>query len=138
MILLDIQWQAELAFLSTFAPFAQIPPEVPNQLTLNVWDFGITQDMTAPWDLTPGPVQPHKPPHEPDHETSPKGNPRNNAATGASAAGARALGAQFVAFYFRAPIKAFFRTRVEYVSRSDLLGNSFADNLPQLYGITAV
>lgn len=42
-------------------------------------------------------------------------NPRNNAATGASAAGVRALSAQLVAFYFRAPVKAFFRTRVEYV-----------------------
>lgn len=40
---------------------------------------------------------------------------RNDAATGASAAGVRALSAQMVAFYFRAPIKAFFRTRVEYV-----------------------
>jgi hypothetical protein len=39
--------------------------------------------------------------------------PRNDAATGASAAGVRALSAQMVAFYFRAPIKAFFRTRVE-------------------------
>lgn len=45
-----------------------------------------------------------------------KRNPRNNAATGASAAGARALSAQFVSFYFRAPVKAFFRTRVEYAS----------------------
>lgn len=50
---------------------------------------------------------------DPDHGTTSRSNPRNNAATGASAAGARALGAQFVAFYFRAPIKAFFRTRVE-------------------------
>ncbi|CAI7611263.1 unnamed protein product [Penicillium viridicatum] len=41
---------------------------------------------------------------------------RNDAATGASAAGVRALSAQMVAFYFRAPIKAFFRTRVEYVA----------------------
>ena len=47
---------------------------------------------------------------------SSKRNPRNNAATGASAAGARALSAQFVSFYFRAPVKAFFRTRVEYAS----------------------
>ncbi|KAK3075550.1 hypothetical protein LTS18_014023, partial [Coniosporium uncinatum] len=38
--------------------------------------------------------------------------PKNNAATGASAAGIRAVSAQLVAFYFRAPIKAFFRTRV--------------------------
>lgn len=41
-------------------------------------------------------------------------NPRNDAATGASAAGVRAVSAQVVAFYFRAPVKAFFRTRVEY------------------------
>lgn len=39
--------------------------------------------------------------------------PRDDVATGASAAGVRALSAQMVAFYFRAPIKAFFRTRVE-------------------------
>lgn len=49
-----------------------------------------------------------------DTEGSPNKKPRNNAATGASAAGVRALSAQLVAFYFRAPIKAFFRTRVEY------------------------
>lgn len=41
---------------------------------------------------------------------------RDDAATGVSAAGVRALSAQMVAFYFRAPIKAFFRTRVEYVN----------------------
>lgn len=71
--------------------------------------------MASLWDSTPGPVQPDIPFPEPDHGTSSRSNPRNNAATGASAAGARALGAQFVSFYFRAPIKAFFRTRVEYV-----------------------
>lgn len=36
-----------------------------------------------------------------------------HATTGASAAGIRALSTQFMAFYFRAPIRAFFRTRVE-------------------------
>jgi len=46
---------------------------------------------------------------------NPRRKPRNDAATGVSAAGVRALSAQMVAFYFRAPIKAFFRTRVEYV-----------------------
>lgn len=45
----------------------------------------------------------------------PDRNPRNNAATAASAASARALSAQLVAFYFRAPAKAFFRTRVDYL-----------------------
>lgn len=39
--------------------------------------------------------------------------PNNAAATGASAAGIRAISAQMIAFYFRAPVKAFFRTRVE-------------------------
>jgi hypothetical protein len=42
-------------------------------------------------------------------------DPRSNAATGASAAGVRAFTAQAVAFYFRAPVKAFFRTRVDYL-----------------------
>lgn len=41
---------------------------------------------------------------------------RSNAATAASAAGVRALSAQMVAFYFRAPAKAFFRTRVDYLA----------------------
>lgn len=42
--------------------------------------------------------------------------PASNAATGASAAGVRALTSQAVAFYFRAPVKAFFRTRVDYLA----------------------
>lgn len=46
-------------------------------------------------------------------DSSTRRNPRSNAATGASAAGVRALSAQLVAFYFRIPVKAFFRTRVE-------------------------
>jgi hypothetical protein len=45
-----------------------------------------------------------------------KKKPKNNAATGASAAGVRAFTAQAVAFYFRAPVKAFFRTRVDYLA----------------------
>jgi hypothetical protein len=47
---------------------------------------------------------------------------RSNAATGASAAGARAFTARAVAFYFRAPpVKAFFRTRVDYLVRETQL-----------------
>ncbi|KAH6844810.1 mitochondrial carrier domain-containing protein [Chaetomium sp. MPI-CAGE-AT-0009] len=42
--------------------------------------------------------------------------PASNAATGASAASVRALTSQAVAFYFRAPVKAFFRTRVDYLA----------------------
>ncbi|PWW74810.1 mitochondrial carrier [Tuber magnatum] len=41
--------------------------------------------------------------------------PQNHLVQGTSAAGARALGAQFIAFYFRAPVKAFFRLRVDYM-----------------------
>ena len=43
-------------------------------------------------------------------------NPRTNAATAATAAGVRAFTAQAIAFYFRAPAKAFFRTRVDYLA----------------------
>lgn len=45
----------------------------------------------------------------------PRQDSKGNAATGASAAGIRAVSSQLIAFYFRAPVKAFFRTRVEYV-----------------------
>ncbi|KAI9845670.1 MAG: hypothetical protein M1837_004644 [Sclerophora amabilis] len=40
---------------------------------------------------------------------------KSNVAPGASAAGIRAVSAQVVAFYFRAPAKAFFRTRIDYM-----------------------
>jgi hypothetical protein len=38
---------------------------------------------------------------------------KTDAATGTKAAGIRAVFAQLVTFYFRAPIKAFFRSRLE-------------------------
>lgn len=50
-------------------------------------------------------------------ESSDESRDNNHAATGASAAGIRALSTQFMAFYFRAPVKAFMRMRVEYVSQ---------------------
>ncbi|KAK5164263.1 uncharacterized protein LTR77_009957 [Saxophila tyrrhenica] len=40
---------------------------------------------------------------------------QENASTGASAATIRALSARMFAFYFRAPVKAFFRARVDYM-----------------------
>ena len=49
-------------------------------------------------------------PHAPSKERL---NTKKNAATGASAASVRAIASQMVAFYFRAPVKAFFPTRVE-------------------------
>lgn len=48
-----------------------------------------------------------------DIPIGPRRDKTSNAATGASAAGVRAVASQTVAFYFRAPVKAFFRTRVE-------------------------
>jgi hypothetical protein len=47
--------------------------------------------------------------------------PSSNAATGASAASVRALTSQAIAFYFRAPVKAFFRTRVDYLAYARVL-----------------
>ncbi|KAH9826583.1 mitochondrial carrier protein [Teratosphaeria destructans] len=47
-----------------------------------------------------------------------RGTPRKrqeNASTGVGAATMRALSARFLAFYFRAPMKAFFRSRVDYM-----------------------
>lgn len=38
---------------------------------------------------------------------------KDNATTGASAASMRAVTARMFAFYFRVPVKAFFRTRIE-------------------------
>ncbi|KAJ8132024.1 hypothetical protein O1611_g1603 [Lasiodiplodia mahajangana] len=70
---------------------------------------------------------------------------RNNAATAASAAGVRALSAQAIAFYFRAPVKAFFRTRVDYLAyarnvhqaQTELLARAVAnDQTSSRFGLT--
>lgn len=59
----------------------------------------------------------HRPSSEafnrPDTKDSPGDKRQNNATTGASAASMRALTARMFAFYFRVPVKAFFRTRIE-------------------------
>ena len=62
---------------------------------------------TGPVPLVPGDL---------DAPALPDKQPRTNAATGASAAGVRAFTSQLVAFYFRAPAKAFFRMRVDYLA----------------------
>lgn len=46
----------------------------------------------------------------------PRKDATTNASNAAQAAGVRAFTAQAVAFYFRAPVKAFFRTRVDYLA----------------------
>ncbi|KAK8029996.1 mitochondrial carrier domain-containing protein [Apiospora rasikravindrae] len=56
----------------------------------------------------------------------PEKQPRNNAATAASAASVRALTSQAIAFYFRAPVKAFFRTRVDYLAYARSVHNAQA------------
>ncbi|CAK7274466.1 hypothetical protein SEPCBS119000_006186 [Sporothrix epigloea] len=55
---------------------------------------------------------------------------RTNAATAASAAGVRALSAQALQFYFRAPVKAFFRTRVDYLAYARFPDGSLAGQTP--------
>ena len=59
--------------------------------------------------------------------------PSSNAATGASAAGVRALASQVLAFYFRAPAKAFFRTRVDYLAYARALQEQQTMLLRQLH-----
>ncbi|KAL0467848.1 mitochondrial carrier [Neurospora intermedia] len=59
--------------------------------------------------------------------------PSSNAATGASAAGVRALASQVLTFYFRAPAKAFFRTRVDYLAYARALQEQQAMLLSQLH-----
>ncbi|KAK4555348.1 hypothetical protein LTR86_007645 [Recurvomyces mirabilis] len=45
----------------------------------------------------------------------PKKKRQENASTGVGAAAMRGISARFFAFYFRAPIRAFFRTRIDYM-----------------------
>lgn len=40
---------------------------------------------------------------------------KDHASTGFSAAAMRALSARFLTFYFRAPVKAFFKPRIDYM-----------------------
>jgi hypothetical protein len=52
---------------------------------------------------------------EAESKRSRRKDKKQDASTGAKAAGIRAISSQLLAFYFRAPVKAFFRSRVEYV-----------------------
>lgn len=55
---------------------------------------------------------------------------KNHAATGASAAGTRAIIAQMVSFYFRAPMKAFFRARVDYMGYARAINPRVKEGAP--------
>lgn len=61
----------------------------------------------------PPPSEVFKRPNTKDAKKDPRDKGKDNATTGASAAGMRALTARMFAFYFRVPVKAFFRTRIE-------------------------
>lgn len=50
-----------------------------------------------------------------DTTTDGPGAKKGSASTGVQAAGVRAIAARAVAFYFRAPVKAFFRGRIDYL-----------------------
>ncbi|KAK4124093.1 mitochondrial carrier, partial [Parathielavia appendiculata] len=75
-----------------------------------------SDEDTLGLNLGAGTLYPGLLPAIPDNTPLPEKAPSSNAATGASAAGVRALTSQAVAFYFRAPVKAFFRTRVDYLA----------------------
>jgi hypothetical protein len=55
---------------------------------------------------------------DPSNDSAPEAPqaPNKAPATGVQAAGMRAVAARMVAFYFRAPVKAFFRGRIDYMS----------------------
>ncbi|KAH3911062.1 hypothetical protein HBI56_001000 [Parastagonospora nodorum] len=62
----------------------------------------------------PAGVSPRSDSHGDGIADSPQ-NPNKAPATGVQAAGMRAVAARMVAFYFRAPVKAFFRGRIDYM-----------------------
>ncbi|KAF8242268.1 mitochondrial carrier [Wilcoxina mikolae CBS 423.85] len=68
---------------------------------------------------------PHPHPH-PNNDT--RKTKSQHVLQGSSAAGARALGTQLVAFYFRAPVKAFFRMRVDYMQVARAIKPAVAAN----------
>jgi hypothetical protein len=52
---------------------------------------------------------------------------KENASTGVQAAGFRAVAARVVAFYFRAPVKAFFRGRIDYLGYARAINPHLAE-----------
>ncbi|ORY71316.1 mitochondrial carrier domain-containing protein [Pseudomassariella vexata] len=78
----------------------------------------------------PNPYMGVLPVNAPD-ATRDKQQPRTNAATAASAASVRAITSQAIAFYFRAPVKAFFRTRVDYLAYARSVHQAQMDILKQ-------
>ena len=53
--------------------------------------------------------------------------PNKAPATGVQAAGMRAVAARMVAFYFRAPVKAFFRGRIDYMGYARAINPHFGE-----------
>jgi hypothetical protein len=50
-----------------------------------------------------------------------------DASTGLQTAGARALSTQLVAFYFRAPVRSFFRSRIDYMAYARVINPLYRD-----------
>ena len=73
--------------------------------------------MTASASASAPPSTPLSPNNKPNSTPSPDDaqSPNKAPATGVQAAGMRAVAARMVAFYFRAPVKAFFRGRIDYM-----------------------
>jgi hypothetical protein len=66
-------------------------------------------------------------PADSNNEKDGAGAPNKAPATGVQAAGMRAVAARMVAFYFRAPVKAFFRGRIDYMSYARAINPHFSE-----------
>lgn len=71
--------------------------------------------MTTAPSARPGVTPRHDRHDRPDAAPEGPQTPNKAPATGVQAAGMRAVAARMVAFYFRAPVKAFFRGRIDYM-----------------------
>ena len=78
--------------------------------------------------FTPSSSSPTPPPNPSDNTAGDgKTTPNKPTATGVQAAGMRAVAARMVAFYFRAPVKAFFRGRIDYMGYARAINPHFQE-----------
>jgi hypothetical protein len=71
-----------------------------------------------------------------DGNTNDGQGPNKAPATGAQAAGMRVIAARVVAFYFRAPVKAFFRGRIDYMGYARSINPHFQDTAKWTWRMT--
>src|SRR5262245_34025095 len=81
--------------------------------------------MTAGASVRAGPVGPSG--AAPRTDGNDGQQPNKAPATGVQAAGVRAVAARMVAFYFRAPVKAFFRGRIDYMGYARAINPHFQE-----------